>query len=100
MTVLELVTKTRSCRRFYEKEPLGIDQLKTLVGLARLAPSAKNLQPLKYIISNNPGKNSGIFSCLAWAGYLKDWPGPRGRRKACRIYNYCGRYEAYQGFWL
>ncbi|MCK9227912.1 MAG: nitroreductase family protein [Syntrophorhabdaceae bacterium] len=83
MTVLELVTKTRSCRRFYEKEPIGTDQLKALVDLARLSPSAGNLQPLKYIISNNAGKNLGIFSCLAWAGSLKDWPGPvEGERPA------------------
>ncbi|MBP1748806.1 MAG: oxygen-insensitive nitroreductase / dihydropteridine reductase [Deltaproteobacteria bacterium] len=83
MTVLELATKTRSCRRFHEREPIHIDQLKTLVDLARLAPSAGNLQPLKYIISNTPGKNSVIFSCLAWAGYLKDWPGPgEGERPA------------------
>ncbi len=76
MTLLELVTKTRSCRRFYEKETIGLDQLKALIDLARLAPSTANLQPLKYIISHNPGKNSGIFSCLGWAGYLTDWPGP------------------------
>lgn len=76
MTVLELVTKTRSCRRFHEKEPISLDQLRSLVDLARVAPSDANLQPLKYIISNNPGKNAGIFSCLGWAGYLKDWPGP------------------------
>lgn len=83
MTILELVTKTRSCRRFYEKEPISLDQLRSLVDLARLAPSAANLQPLKYIISHNAGKNSGIFSCLAWAGYLKDWPGPEeGERPA------------------
>ncbi len=83
MTLLELVTKTRSCRRFYEKEPVSADRLKSLVDLARLAPSSRNIQPLKYIISNNPGKNSGIFSCLAWAGYLPDWPGPEeGERPA------------------
>ena len=35
-----------------------------------------NAQPLKYIISNNPEKNQLIFPTLAWAGYLKDWPGP------------------------
>jgi len=22
------------------------------------------------------GKNEAVFSCLAWAGYLKDWKGP------------------------
>ena len=83
MTLLELVTKTRSCRRFYEKEPISLDQLRSLVDLARLAPSIGNLQPLRYIISHNSGKNSGIFSCLGWAGYLTYWPGPvEGERPA------------------
>ncbi len=83
MNLRELVTKTRSCRRFHEKTQVTVDQLRSLVGFARLSPSTGNLQPLKYIISNNPGKNSGIFSCLAWAGYLKGWPGPaEGERPA------------------
>jgi nitroreductase len=51
-------------------------QLEGLVDLARLSPSAANMQPLKFILSCNQKKNEKIFSCLAWAGYLKDWPGP------------------------
>ncbi|MEN6616306.1 MAG: nitroreductase family protein [Syntrophorhabdus sp.] len=85
-TILELVTKSRSYRRFYQNVPVTTDQLKDLVELARLSPSAKNLQPLKYLISQNPNRNSGIFSCLAWAGYLKDWPGPEeGERPSAYI---------------
>jgi len=34
------------------------------------------LQPLRYILSNEPYKNELIFPCLAWAGYLQNWPGP------------------------
>jgi len=76
MTVRELVLKNRSYRRFYEKEALSGETLKELVDLARVSPSAANLQPLRYILSNDPLKNARIFPCLAWAGYLKDWPGP------------------------
>jgi nitroreductase len=71
-----LIIKNRSCRRFFQKELVPVDTLRKLVNLARLSASAANLQPLKYILSNDPGKNEMIFSCLAWAGYLKDWPGP------------------------
>ena len=76
MTINELVAKSRSYRRFYQNEQISARELKGFIELARLSPSAKNLQPLKFILSNDPGKNDAIFSCLAWAGYLKDWPGP------------------------
>jgi nitroreductase len=82
----ELIRKNRSCRRFYEMETVSEDTLRGLVNLARLSASAGNLQPLKYIISHEPGMNGEIFSCLAWAGYLKDWPGPpEGERPAAYI---------------
>ena len=53
-----------------------MNSLNELVNLARLSASAANLQPLKYVICCNQAKNAEIFSCLAWAAYLKDWPGP------------------------
>ena len=72
----DLIKRNRSCRRFFQKEVVPVDTLKWLVNLARLSASAANLQPLKYILSNDPQKNETIFSCLAWAGYLKQWVGP------------------------
>jgi nitroreductase len=81
-----LIRKNRSCRRFYQDHGVGGDTLKGLVNLARLSASAANLQPLKYILSADPPKNDLIFSCLAWAGYLKDWPGPKeGERPSAYI---------------
>jgi len=86
MTTKELVLKNRSYRRFDENEPLSEETLRELVDLARLSPSAANLQPLRYILSADPLKNARIFPCLAWAGYLKDWPGPsEGERPAAYI---------------
>jgi nitroreductase len=63
-----------------------LEILKELVDLARLSASAANFQPLKYILACRPETNAEIFSCLAWAGYLKDWPGPEpGERPAAYI---------------
>ena len=84
--IADLIKKNRSCRRFYQNHKVNIKTLKSLVNLARMSASAANLQPLKYILSCNPEKNARIFSCLAWAGYIKDWPGPSvGERPAAYI---------------
>lgn len=76
MDMLELVRRTRSTRRFHEEHGIGMEVLKGLVELARLSASARNLQPLKFMLSNEPSVNARIFPELGWAGYLKDWPGP------------------------
>jgi nitroreductase len=82
----DLVLKTRSCRRFKQDRTISMETLKELVNLGRLSASAANRQPLKYILSNDPKTNEKIFSCLAWAAYLKDWPGPSpGERPAAYI---------------
>ncbi len=73
----DLIRKNRSCRRFIQSRLLDLDTLNELVNLARLSASAANLQPLKYVLCCNPEMNAEIFSCLAWAAYLKDWPGPQ-----------------------
>ena len=47
----ELVSKTRSYRRFHQDVPVEMGMLRQLVDLARLSASGSNLQPLKYILS-------------------------------------------------
>jgi len=74
--IADLIKKNRSYRRFYQDRVLDIGTLIDLVDLARLSASAANLQPLRYILSVDSQKNIDIFSCLAWAAYLKDWNGP------------------------
>ncbi len=82
----ELVLKNRSYRRFYQESAIEHETLVELVDLARLAASALNLQPLKYILSCDPQKNALIFQHLSWASYLKDWPGPaEGERPSAYI---------------
>lgn len=72
----DLILENRSYRRFHGDTGVEEETLRELVDLARFSASGGNVQPLKYILSNDPKKNASIFSCLAWAGYLEDWPGP------------------------
>ena len=82
----ELVRKNRSYRRFREDLPVDTETLRGLVDLARLSASASNLQVLRYMISCDPAINARIFTTLAWAGYLPEWPGPsEGERPAAYI---------------
>ncbi len=84
--IQDLILKNRSYRRFYESEKISIEDLYSFINLARLSPSAKNMQPLKYIISNDEEKNEMIFQTLMWAGYLKNWNGPeKGERPSAYI---------------
>jgi nitroreductase len=82
----DLILKNRSYRRFHQDVPISLDTLRELVDLARLSASARNLQPLRYVLCADREANAAVFDTLAWAGYLKDWPGPvEGERPAAYI---------------
>lgn len=71
-----LVEAARSCRRFVEDEPLSMDDLDRLVDCARLAPSARNAQVLRFILVTRGPVCDELFRLTRWAGALKDWGGP------------------------
>jgi nitroreductase len=82
----DLIRRNRSYRRFHQEETVTLETLRGLVDLARLSASGANRQPLKYILSCDPERNALVFSHLAWAGYLADWPGPiEGERPSAYI---------------
>ncbi len=82
----DLILRNRSYRRFHQAESIDRATLESLIELARLSPSASNLQPLRFILSCEPERNAVIFPLIAWAGYLTDWPGPaEGERPAAYI---------------
>ena len=84
--IKDLIKRTRSYRRFHQNHRIELDTLRDLVDGARLSAAAANLQPLKYILSNEREKNARIFQNIAWAGYLKDWPGPsEGERPSAYV---------------
>uniref|UniRef100_Q3AQQ4 Nitroreductase family protein n=1 Tax=Chlorobium chlorochromatii (strain CaD3) TaxID=340177 RepID=Q3AQQ4_CHLCH len=76
MTFRELVTINRSYRRFDSRVLVSAEQLRDLVELACYVPSAKNLQPLRYLAVSTPSMVDAIFPTLSWAGYLPEWQGP------------------------
>ena len=86
----DLIATNRSYRRFDESHRIGRETLVELVDLARLSASGGNGQPLKFILSADAETNAAIFANLAWAGFLKDWPGPaEGERPAAYIVIVC-----------
>ena len=86
MELKEIVRKNRSYRRFHEDRRIGAETLRALVELARLTPSGRNMQPLKYKLVHELEECAKLFPLTAWAGYLSDWPGPaEGERPSAYI---------------
>lgn len=84
--IRQLVLHSRSYRRFYESKSIKRQTLRDLVDLARLSPSAANLQNLRYWLIESGADCEKIFPCLKWANYLKEWDGPLyGERPAAYI---------------
>lgn len=70
-----LVTAARTCRRFVEDSPLHMSDLEWLADCARLTPSARNAQVLRYVLITGR-MVAEILPLTVWAGALKDWGGP------------------------
>lgn len=76
-TAYDLAVTRRTIRRFRPK-PVPGELLTRLVEAARLAPSAANVQPLAYVVVDDPAKKAEVFPCLKWAAYIA----PAGDPKA------------------
>ena len=86
MNLSELVRQSRTVRRFYQERPVSLDSLRGLVDLARFAPTGANRQSLRFLLACQPERCAAIFPHLAWASYLRDWPGPvEGERPSAYI---------------
>ncbi len=86
MSIIDLVEKNRSYRRFDEHVRISENDLKELVEAARFTPSGANLQPLRYHLTADKAEADPLFPLLKWAAYLKDWDGPaEGERPVAYI---------------
>ncbi|WAW15346.1 nitroreductase family protein [Peptostreptococcus equinus] len=72
----ELVRKNRTCRRFDESNEVKREDLMDIMETTRFAASGANKQPLRFLVVNSDEGNEKVFANIAWAGYLKEWPGP------------------------
>lgn len=69
MTVYDTIVSRRTIRKF-KQQPIERAILEKLVDAARLAPSAANMQPLKYAIIDTKDTVDRMFEQVKWAGYI------------------------------
>jgi nitroreductase len=70
MDLYQVMMQRRTVRRFLQK-PVDPRLLMRCVNVARLAPSAANLQPLDYVVVAEPEGCQRLFPALRWAAYLE-----------------------------
>ena len=94
MNFRDLVTNSRSIRRFDEHFEVSGSVIRELVELACFAPSAANRQPLAYLAVTGAEALEKVFPNLRWAGYLKEWPGPEpGERPSAYLVMLCRKED-------
>lgn len=71
MDLEESIYKRRTIRRF-KPEPISLETLKKLVDYARVAPVARNVQALEFIIVNNSEMTQKLFPLVRWANSLPE----------------------------
>ena len=76
MGIKELLLQNRSYRRFAQEPKLSHEDLCDLINAVRLSGSARNDQVLRFVLIESKEACDKLFPNTAWAGYLKDWPGP------------------------
>lgn len=73
MEAFEAIRVRRSIRA-YEKRPVSRDKIEKILEAARLAPSAKNVQPWYFIVVTDAEKKEKIAKSGRFAGFLKEAP--------------------------
>jgi nitroreductase len=68
----EKIRKRRTIRKYLQKA-VPEEALLKCVDAARLSPSGRNRQPLRYVIVNDPKLLKQVFSTLSWATDLPDY---------------------------
>lgn len=70
MNVYQLILKRRTIRIFKPKK-ISKRVLEKLINAARLAPSAKNLQPLEYLVIDDPKICDLVFANVYFGGQVE-----------------------------
>ena len=84
MSVYELILKRRTIRKF-EQRPVETEKIVKMINAARIAPSAANMQPLKYIAVTSSDLCNKVFPLTKYAGYLENGTPKEGERPMAYI---------------
>ena len=71
MNIEEAIFKRRTIRRF-KQDPISIEILKKLIDYARVAPMARNVQGLEFVIVENSETREKLFKLIKFAGSLPE----------------------------
>ncbi|MDE6371003.1 MAG: nitroreductase family protein [Duncaniella sp.] len=71
-----LLIADRTVRRYDGARRVEREELLKMVELTRYCASGANMQPLRYRVVSAEDECAHVFDQLAWAAYLKEWPGP------------------------
>lgn len=76
LSIDSLIKQTRTYRRFDESVAIDRLQIVRWLDIVRQTPSARNAQPLKYIIITDTELCHEITAKQHWASMLTEWDGP------------------------
>lgn len=76
MDIYNFIKSRRTIRKF-KNEQLTREQLEKYIDAARVAPSAANIQPLKYVAVQSKEMAEKMFPLVKWAGYLAPLYNPK-----------------------
>jgi len=85
MSFKELLTKTRSIRRFDPEVRISGQELEDFVSYALLCPCGGNFQPLRYLCISDRDTCGKIFPHLKWAARLGGWQPAEAEQPAAYI---------------
>jgi len=71
MLLTEAIRKRYSCRSYDETRPIEQEKLDRIFELARLAPSAKNMQDWRFVVVTEKDKKSRVAGCTNQSDIFK-----------------------------
>ena len=80
-----LIQDARTTRRFKKDATVSLDDLKDLIELGRQTSSAKNMQPIKYILITNKDFVQKLAQTAKWASHLTNWTQSEDERPSAFI---------------
>ncbi|MDO4691829.1 MAG: nitroreductase family protein [Porphyromonadaceae bacterium] len=76
MQLIELLKRNRSYRRFDRSIRPSQELMSSWIEGLRYTASARNMQPLKYVLVTDDALCHTLSQSVVWAGYLPEWPEP------------------------